>query len=83
MFFGPNTSIRMMATMITVMFPSKMAEKLFWSPFEMAESSGLPVHSSSLMRVAVMMLASTPIPMERIIPAKPGSVSVKLFRNGK
>ena len=35
------------------------------------------------MRSAVITLASTPMPMARMIPAIPGRVSVKLDRKGK
>ena len=64
--------------MITVILPSKIAAKLVLLPVRMAPSKVLPALSSSLMRSLVIILASTPIPMERITPAMPGKVRVKL-----
>ena len=63
--------------------PSMMGVRPRAKPLFSAPSRDLPFFSSSLMRSAVMTLASTPMPMARMIPAMPGSVRVKLSNTGK
>ena len=75
-FEGPNTSIRITDTIITVILPSIIAESEFFVPRSRAPSRVLPCFYSSLIRSAVITLQSTPIPIERIRPAIPGSVIV-------
>ena len=65
------------AAMRVVMFPSKIAEKALLNPIFMADCTVLPVPSSSLIRSKMITLASTAIPIERIIPAIPGRVKVR------
>ena len=62
-FAGPNTSIRIIDTIITVILPSTIAESEFFVPLSRAPS--------------------TPIPIERIRPAIPGSVIVNEENTGK
>ena len=73
---GPNTPISITATIRVVMLPSKMAQKLSEKPSFRAPSRLLPLRSSSRMRLAEITLASTPMPMESTMPAKPGRVVV-------
>ena len=82
-FEGPNTSIRIIDTMITVILPSTIAAREFLVPFSIAPSMVRPPLISSLIRSAVITLQSTPIPIERMIPAIPGSVIVKDGKIGK
>ena len=74
---GPNAPIRIAATMTMVTLPSMMGVRPILKPLLIAPSSVLFLESSSLMRSAVMTLASTPMPMPKMIPAIPGSVSVE------
>ena len=73
---GPKAPIRMAATMTMVTLPSMTGARPMWKPPAMAPSRLLPLPSSSRMRSAMMTLASTPMPMPRMMPAMPGSVSV-------
>ena len=68
-------------TMVTL--PSMMGVRPRAKPLLSAPSRLLPLRSSSLMRSAVMTLASTPMPMARMMPAMPGRVRVKLSNTGK
>ena len=80
---GPNAPISITATMMTVTLPSMTGARPRSKPARMAPSMLLPERISSLMRSAAMTLASTPIPMARMMPAMPGSVSVKLLSTEK
>ena len=62
--------------MIVVILPSMIAERAFENPVFIAASTLFPFPISSLIRVNMITLASTAIPMESTIPAIPGSVSV-------
>ena len=53
-----------------------MADIAFSKPALTAVLTVLPTPNSSLIRVKIMTFASTAIPIDRIIPAIPGSVSV-------
>ena len=79
---GPKAPIRITATMTLVTLPSRIAEKARSKPSRTEPSMVLPERISSRMRSAVMMLASTPIPILRIIPAIPGRVRVKEGTSG-
>ena len=68
----PNTT----AAINVVTLPSKIAEKALEKPILIADCTVFPVASSSLILAKIITLASTAIPMDRIIPAIPGSVSV-------
>ena len=74
---GPKAPISRAATMTIVTLPSMMGVRPILKPLAIAPSSVLPLPSSSLMRSAVITLASTPIPIPRMIPAIPGRVSVE------
>ena len=67
---------RTAAAIKVVTFPSTIAERAFWKPLSMAVFTAFPAPISSLIRVKIMTLASTAIPMDRMIPATPGSVRV-------
>ena len=67
---------RTAAAISVVILPSIMAESAFWKPIFMAAFTVFPVAISSRIRAKMITFASTAIPMERIIPATPGSVSV-------
>ena len=69
--------MRITATMTLVRLPSRMAEKARSKPSFTEPSTVLPERISSRMRSAVMTLASTPMPMLRMMPAMPGRVRVK------
>ena len=71
----PNI-ISIIATMITVILPSNTDEKALWKPESIAARTDLPSAISSFILSAVMMLASTPIPIDRITAAIPGRVNV-------
>ena len=73
-----NTSTTAAIRVVTL--PSTMAEVALLKPILIAELTVLPVPSSSLIRAKMMTLASTAIPMDKMIPAIPGSVSVRLKR---
>ncbi len=64
------------AAIRVVMFPSTMADMAFLNPISMEVETVFPVAISSLIRPKITTLASTAIPMERIIPAIPGRVRV-------
>ena len=53
-----------------------IADNAFLYPDWIAPDTDLPRAISSLIRANVITLASTAIPIERIIPAIPGKVSV-------
>ena len=80
---GPNAPISTTATITMVTLPSMMGVRPRLKPAFRAPSRVLPPRSSSRMRSAVITLASTPMPMARIMPAMPGSVRVKLLNTGK
>ena len=77
MFAVPNTSSRIIETITTVILPSTIADSELLVPLSIAPSSVLPFLNSYLILSAVIMLASTPIPIDKIIPAIPGKVIVK------
>ena len=58
------------------MLPSKIADIAFWKPIFIDVWTDFPVAISSRIRANTITFASTAIPMPRIIPAIPGSVSV-------
>ena len=64
------------AAMIVVMLPSRMADIAFLKPIFIEELTVLPVAISSRIRAKIMTFASTAIPILKMIPAIPGSVSV-------
>ncbi len=64
------------AAISVVTLPSTIADSALLKPVLIAERTVLPTAISSLIRVKMMTLASTAIPMERMMPAMPGSVSV-------
>ena len=64
------------AAIRVVTLPSIMADRALLKPVLMADLTVFPTPISSLIRVNIMTLASTAIPMDRIIPAIPGSVRV-------
>ena len=70
------------AAIRVVTLPSTMADRAFWKPILMADFTVLPVAISSRIRAKMITLASTAIPMDRMIPAIPGKVRVisKAFR---
>ena len=61
---------------IVVTLPSKIEENASLKPESMDAKSDFPIRSSSLILSKIMTLASTAMPIERIIPATPGSVIV-------
>src|SRR5690606_33707361 len=74
---GPVPNLQSMtATMTVVMFPSNMAEKALLKPKSMTALIVLPERSSSFILSNMITLTSMPIPTDRTIPARPGSVSV-------
>ena len=56
--------------------PSTIADNAFSYPIFMAAFTDLPAPISSRIRAKIITLASTAIPMDRIIPAIPGKVKV-------
>ena len=64
------------AAISVVIFPSRIAESAFWNPILSAVFTVFPVAISSRIRAKMITLASTAMPMDRMIPATPGSVSV-------
>ena len=64
------------AAISVVIFPSRIAESAFWKPIFIEDFTVLPVAISSRIRAKIITLASTAIPIDRIIPAIPGSVRV-------
>ena len=72
----PSTS----AAIRVVTLPSMIADNALWNPAFTDCLTEAPVASSSLIRVKITTFASTAIPTERMIPARPGSVNVTLNR---
>ena len=68
--------IKINATINTVILPSNTAAKELEKPEAMADTTLLPDLISSLIRSEEITFASTPIPMDRMIPAIPFKVSV-------
>ena len=68
---------RTAAAIRVVMLPSTMADIAFSKPILMALLTLLPAAISSRIRAQIITFASTAIPMERMIPAIPGRVSVR------
>ena len=66
------------AAMSVVTLPSTIALTALRKPIFTEERTVLPVASSSRIRVNMMTFASTAIPIDNMIPAIPGSVSVTL-----
>ena len=64
------------AAIRVVTLPSTIAESAFWNPVSIAFLTVLPAVISSRIRAKMITFASTAIPIERIIPAIPGSVNV-------
>ena len=62
--------------MIVVTCVSTMVAKAFEKPFSMAAFGARPLRSSSRIRSKTSTFESTAIPMVRMKPAMPGSVSV-------
>ena len=72
---GPvPSSSRISAVISVVMFASSSVDKDFSKPERTAASGDFPVRRSSLMRSKMITLASTVMPIVRMIPAIPGSV---------
>ncbi len=67
---------RTSAAIRVVMLPSKIAERALSKPIFSEDFTVFPVASSSRIRAKMITLASTAIPMERMIPAIPGNVRV-------
>ena len=67
---------RTTAAIRVVTLPSMMADKALEKPVLIADFTVFPTPISSLIRVKMITLASTAIPMDRIIPAIPGKVRV-------
>ena len=64
------------AAISVVILPSRMAERAFWKPILIEDFTVLPVAISSRIRAKIITLASTAIPIDRMIPAIPGRVRV-------
>ncbi len=71
----PNWN-RNSAAVTVVRLPSRMAEKALSYPWSTARRGVLPRRSSSRMRSKMSTLASTAMPMVRMMPAMPGMVRV-------
>ena len=71
---------RTAAAISVVTFPSMMAESALWKPLPTECQIFFPSLISSRIRAKTMTFASTAIPIERMIPAIPGRVSVILKR---
>ena len=67
---------RTAAAISVVIFPSRIADSALWNPVSMAVATVPPSAISSWILAKMMTLASTAIPMERMMPAIPGSVRV-------
>ncbi len=76
----PNCS-RNRAEMIVVAWVSTMVANAFENPFSMAAFGARPLRSSSRMRSKTSTLESTAMPIVRMNPAMPGSVSVASKRD--
>ena len=79
----PNAPISTRDTITIVTLPSTIALRAFLKPLSIAPSMVLPFLNSSLIRSEAITLQSTPTPIERMIPAIPGIVRVKLSVFGK
>ncbi len=79
----PNAASRTTATITLVRLPSSIELKALLKPCDTAPSMVFPFLNSSLIRSAEITLASTPKPIESMIPAIPGNVIVKLGIPGK
>ena len=64
------------AAISVVIFPSRIADWAFLKPVSIADLTVFPFASSSRILAKMITLASTAIPMERMIPAIPGKVNV-------
>ena len=64
--------------MTVVMLESRIVVRALLNPEVSAALGVLPARVSSLMRSKIRMLLSTAMPMVRMMPAMPGSVSVAL-----
>ena len=64
------------AAIIVVKFESKIVVKARLKPESIAMRSVFPAFTSSLKCSKISTLASTAIPIDKMIPATPGSVSV-------
>ena len=64
------------AAISVVTLPSMIADSAFWKPIFIEDFTVFPVAISSRIRAKIITFASTAIPMERMMPAMPGSVSV-------
>ena len=62
--------------MIVVMFESKIVVKARLKPASIERRSVLPKRNSSLKCSKISTFASTAMPMDRMMPATPGSVKV-------
>ena len=69
---------RIAAAIRVVTLPSTIADIALWKPFFREVLTLIPVVTSSRTRAKMITLASTAIPIPRIIPAIPGRVSVIL-----
>ena len=69
-------TLRTMAIISVVIFPSRIEERALLYPFFLASSTAFPYAISSLILANTRTFASTAIPIERMIPAIPGRVSV-------
>ena len=67
---------RTKAAIRVVILPSRMADIAFWNPAFKELFTLFPSASSSRTLAKMMTLASTAIPIPRMIPAIPGRVSV-------
>ena len=79
----PKAPISTTDTITIVTLPSIIALSAFLKPLSIAPSMVLPFLNSSLILSEAITLQSTPTPIERIIPAIPGIVRVKLSVFGK
>ena len=73
----PNWN-RKTAEMTVVRLESKIVQNAFLKPASMADLGDLPRLSSSRMRSKISTLASTAMPMDRMMPAMPGMDRVAL-----
>ncbi len=65
----------MTQVIIVEMFESRIDGQAWSKPASIAAESVRPVRSSSFMRAKISTLASTAMPIERMKPAMPASVS--------
>ena len=66
------------AAIKVVILPSKIADNALLKPASIALLTDAPAPSSSLIRVKIITFASTAIPTDNTIPARPGSVRLAL-----